>query len=53
MFCVTVKQKDEVLNKNGKTIADDKSKPGTQKGPYITLCWQLLGVTSQVPELLV
>jgi hypothetical protein len=37
----------------GKLLADDKSKLGKQKGHYITLCWQLLGVTSQVPELLV
>jgi hypothetical protein len=49
---VTVKQKDEELNKNGKTTADDKSKLAIQMGQYITLCWQLLGVTSQVPELL-
>ena len=40
------------LTKMGKLLADDKSKLGTQKGQYITLCWQLLGVTSQVPELL-
>jgi len=38
--------------KMGKILADDKSKLGTQKGQYITLCWQLLGVTLQVPEIL-
>jgi len=36
----------------GKLLADGTSKLGKQKWQYITLCWQLLGVTSQFPELL-